>query len=327
MVNKQIIKAQNYIKKTYPRITSPDLSYFILFSPRSGSNFLATSLEKAELGHPVEAFSGNPNARRRRNWGIDFSDPAIYMETAIAKQIENGAMGMKMNSIQFKFFLNTARQLLGPDFSDLTDPEVTEVFFPNLKYIHIQRKKKVKQAISLAKALQNGIWTEEEGQDAEYKKYLLPTIYDRDHIECCFDDSLSMDIFWQHYLRKNQLVYLPIFYEDLTANYTEKMKEVFTFLGVKNREVPSPKLRRQSNQQSENWEDRFVAETPWLKDPEIVKAYDEGDLESLYYLRCRMIISGRENARWRSMPATRFKKIRSFAFRVRRKFSSIFTQS
>lgn len=184
----------------------------------------------------------------------------------------------------------------------------------------------MKQAISLAKALQNGIWTEEEGQDTEYKKFLLPTVYDRDHIECCFDDSLSMDIFWQHYLRKNDLPYLPIFYEDLAANYSEKMKEVFAFLGIKNTPVPSPKLRKQSNQQSENWEERFIAETPWLKDPEIIRAYDSGDLESLYCLRCRMIISGRENARWRTMPANRYKKIRKFAFNLKRKLFGFFTR-
>ena len=169
--------------------------------------------------------------------------------------------------------------------------------------------------------MQNGIWAEEEGQDTEYKKYLLPTVYDREHIECCFDTSLANDLFWQHYLRKNNLPALTIFYEDLDAHYFEKMNEIYCYLGITTHEVFNPQLHKQANRQSGDWETRFIEETPWMHDPAIASAYEEGDLEALYLLRCRAVIFARESSIWCAMPVNRYKKFRQFYYRVRRKLT------
>ena len=321
-----IQKAREYIQETNPDIPIPEKSYLVLFSPRSGSTLLSNCLEKIGFGRPIEAFNSHLNFRKSLNWEIDFSDPHEYFKKAFSYQTLNGVMGMKLSFIQFKLFLENARKLLSGLTEEFDDSEIVEIFFHEVKYIFIQRRKKVKQAISLAKGIQNGIWFEEEGQDSEYKKYLLPTVYDRDQIEYCFDTSLTNDIFWQHYLRKNNLSALNIYYEDLDSNFIEQMSKVYEFLNIEDKEIIAPQLRKQSNKQSEDWESRFISQTSWFKDPEINQAYIKGDLETLYDLRCKMIISEREMARWRSMPINRYKKIRTFAFRVRRKLTSLKNQ-
>jgi hypothetical protein len=164
----------------------------------------------------------------------------------------------------------------------------------------------VKQAISLAKALQNGIWIEREDEDQEYKKYLMPALYDQEHIECCFDYSLSGDVFWIHHLRKYNVPHLSLFYEDIISNYDE--------------------THRQANKQSDKWMIRFIEETNWLKNEEIQRAIDESAIEGLYYLRSNMLITNRKQTRERVMPATRYKSVRSLAFRIKRKLLSFFSK-
>lgn len=317
----KVKSARDFILKTYPDIPIPETSYLVLSSARSGSTLLCSHLQKIGYGKPIEAFNPNLNPRKRLNWGIDYADPHAFMKKAIEYQTVNEVMGMKLSPNQFALFLTTARKLLEPSGIELTDAEVLDVFFPDAKFIHLQRRKKVKQAISYAKALQNGIWRETADQDEEYKKYLLPAVYDREHIECCFDILMTNDVSWQQFLRDNKLSHMTVWYEDLAANYVEKMSEVYAYLGIKDKEIIAPPLRKQSNKESDAWETRFTAETAWLQDPRIVRAYAEGDLDTIYLQRSRMLMIEREHKRWTSMPANRNKSIRSFFFKVKRKFS------
>lgn len=315
--------ARKSLLENHPDFPLPRESYLVLSTPRSGSNLLCTYLEKIEYGKPIEAFSENPNSRKRRNWGIDYSDPYAVIKKAIEVETINNVTGVKFMTTQFLFFLKTARAVLGTEYQDLTDVEITDVFFPGTRYIHLERMKKLKQAISLAKALQNGIWVEKEGEDQSYKEYLLPALYDREHIECCFDLSLISDVNWRHFLTRNQVNYYHIYYEDLASNFVPKMLEIYRFLGIDNNEVVAPALRKQANKESSNWEERFISETTWFTDPRISKPYEEGDLDGLFLERCKLIVQDREQDRWRKMPATRFKGLRSLIFRIKRKLLAL----
>ena len=321
MDQKGIKTARETLAAAYPDFPIPERCYLVLSSARSGSTLLCRHLTEIGYGRPIEAFNPNLNPRKRLNWGIDYNDPRAYIQKAIEHQTVNGVTGMKLSPNQFKVFLDNARKLLVPANVELNDAEVVEVFFPGAKLIHLQRKKKLKQAVSYAKALQNGIWRETSDQDEEYKQYLLPALYDRDHIECCFDIAVSNDIYWQHYLSTNDLKAYRVYYEDLAADYVTRMTEIYKFLGIKDAEVIAPPLRKQSNKESQDWEAMFIQDTPWFKDPSIVAAYEAGDLDALYLLRTRMIVLAREQARWKVMPANRSKSIRTFFFRIRRKLA------
>ena len=322
MMNQENIqRAREELRRSYPDLPIPQTSYLVLSTARSGSTLMCRHLTEIGYGRPIEAFNSNVNPRKRLNWGIDYNDPYAFMKKVIEYQTVNGVFGMKLSPNQFNLFLSTARKLLEGAHIDLNDAELLEVYFPNAKYIHLQRRKKVKQAISYAKALQNGIWRETSDQDDAYKKYLLPAMYDREHIECCFDVLMTNDIFWQQLLRDNQIPHLVVWYEDLAAEYVTKMTEIYDFLGITDKEVIAPPLRKQSNKESDDWEQRFTSETPWLQDPRIARAYAESDLDTVYLARARMLMLAREQQRWKSMPANRLKPIRSLLFKVKRKLS------
>jgi LPS sulfotransferase NodH len=321
MDQKSIKTAREYLAATHPDFPIPGNCYLVLSSARSGSTLLCRHLTEIGYGRPIEAFNPNLNPRKRLNWGIDYNDPKAYIQKAIEYQTVNGVTGMKLSPNQFRVFLENAHRLLAPAGVQLKDAEIVEVFFPKAKLIHLQRRKKLKQAVSYAKALQNGIWRETTDQDEEYKQYLLPALYDRDHIECCFDIAVSNDVYWQHYLRTNELKAFLIYYEDLAADYVKNMTEIYRFLGIKGKEVIAPPLRKQSNKESQDWEAMFIQDTPWFSDPAIKAAYDAGDLDTLFLLRSRMIILAREQARWKVMPANRTKSMRNLLFRVKRKLS------
>ena len=269
MNTQKIEDARDFLKHAYPDLPIPKRSYLVLMSARSGSMLLCAQLEKIGFGRPVEAFNPNKNPMFHNVWDIDYSNDYAYLKKAVEFQTVNDVMGMKFSLNQFKLFLEKARRLLAPSEILLDDAEVVEVFYPATRYIHLQRRDKVKQAISYAKAWQNGIWYEAADGSEEFKQYLLPAVYDREHIECCFDIVLSIDIGWQHYLQENNLDSLLVWYEDLAEDFPGKMREVYDFLGIKAEGMDLPPLKKQANRQSQEWEARFRAETPWLANPRI----------------------------------------------------------
>jgi trehalose 2-sulfotransferase len=315
----RIKQARTQLLSTTPQLKLPERSYLVLMSARSGSMLLCAHLEKIGFGRPVEAFNPNKNPMFHNDWAIDFHNPLAYLQTAIDFQTVNGVMGMKLSLNHFHLLLEKARMLLGSQAAGMDDAEVTEIFFPELRYIHLQRRDKVKQAISYAKAWQTGIWYETTEDGEEYKEYVLPPVYDREQIEGCLDLVIAGDAGWSSYLRGHGLTAHKIWYEDLADTYSEEMQAVYTFLGVPEKEVIAPPLKKQADSRSLDWEQRFVRETPWLQTPRIAEAMRCGDMESLLVERAQLAFRDRAARRWEEMPAHRLMAIRRFIFRARRK--------
>jgi LPS sulfotransferase NodH len=321
----KIKNIRKQIQTQYPEFPFPENSYLVLYSARSGSNLLCKYLTKVGIGNPVEAFNPNISNRKRLNWGIDYKDPIEHLHTSIKQQSVNNIMGMKLSIPHFNLFLTTARAVVGD--ASLSESEMIEVIFPNVKYIHIQRKGKIRQAISFSKAKQNGIWLQKVGEDKTYLDYIIPAVYDREHIECCFDKLLMEDAAWNHFLTRHHLPFLHVWYEDLAKEPEKTVNEVYNFLGIEGKEVVRAPLRKQSNTKSKDWEAKFRKETPWLQNKSIKEALENGDLLSLATARNVMITEQRENERYWQMPATKFKWFRKWFIRGKRKLNKIFNKS
>ncbi len=220
-----IIQARTAIECIYGPLPHPERSYLVLMSPRSGSNLLCVHLEKIGCGRAVEGFHFNPKALQREfGWPAEFDDPFEHIRYALEYGTLGGVFGLKLNWQEFELFLRKARQVVEPAGFSLNDAELLELFFPGAAYIHLKRRNKVKQAVSYARAMQNGIWRVNAENDDGYKKYLLPAQYDRDHIEGLFDNLLAYDLAWERLLRKYSIPYLDLWYEDLARDYVSKMK-------------------------------------------------------------------------------------------------------
>lgn len=322
--NNLIKKARAEIERIHGPLPHPQRSYIVLMSPRSGSNLLCVHLEKIGFGRPMEGFHFNPKALQRKfGWPAEFNNSFEHIRYALDYGTLGGVFGLKLSWVEFELFLREARQVLEPTGFSLNDGELLELFFPDAAYIHLKRRNKVKQAVSYAKAMQNGIWQVDAENNDDYKKHLLPAQYDRDHIESLFDNLLVYDLAWERLLRNYSIPGLVMWYEDLARDYVVKMKEIYAYLGIDREEVIAPPLKKQSDELSQDWVQRFEMETHWLSNPDILTAMQAGDFETVHFLRTKQILRDKERKRWVEMPANRFKSIRKFAFRVRRKLSTL----
>jgi LPS sulfotransferase NodH len=323
--NSRIEEARSFVQKQYSEFPVPEKSYLIFMTPRTGSNLLAKQLKKMELGNPIEAFHFNKkHIQKQYGLDVEFSKPVSHMREAINFQCINGVFGMKISWQQLNLFQEVARKILSPSGIHLLDKDLFEVFFPSVSYIYIRRRDKVKQAVSLSKGMQTGIWMEKIGEDQRYKQYILPPLYDREHIEGCLEELLAYDASWMNYLKKHGFEFLEVWYEDLANNYVNSTNLIYDYLEVEKSITPEPVLSKQADSKSYDWGKKFISETSWLQDATISEALISGDLVTAFIRRCTMIIHKKEQDRWHSMPATRFKPFRKFLFRVKRKLSSIF---
>lgn len=320
----RITALRKKIRETYPEFPVPENSYLVMMSPRCGSNLLCTNLEKIGLGKPVEAFHFNrPMLRQRYHWDIDFDNPVEYLSTVINHLMVGNTFGMKMNWSQFEAFLKTAHKLGDRFDPTIEDDELTEALFPKVSYILMKRRQKVKQAISYSKAMQTGIWSEKKDQDESYKEYVLPPLYDREHIEGCLDELLAFDVCWENYLALHNLNYLEVWYEDLVEDFESKMLEIYAFLGFKELSPPPPLLKRQANKRSDEWYRLFTESTEWIHEPIIRDALEKGDSLTVFLNRFMMLSRHKERVRWEKMPSTRLKSMRRLYFGARRKLTGI----
>lgn len=311
------------ICRRYGALPFPEKSYIILMSPRSGSNLLCAHLNKINFGNPIEAFHNPKNLRKLYGWEIDFSDPYQRFKKAMEFQTTAGVFGMKMNWDQFNYMIGLGRQLIDEDVYPLSDAAVVEVFFPNLSFIRLKRKNKVKQAISYSKGMQTGIWVIPAGGLGRRADFTLAPKYDRDHIEVCLEKLLSYHFLWEEFLARHQIKPLEIWYEDLAANFVETLKGIYRYLGIESEDFPAPQTRKIADKQTDDWLERFISETPWLADDEIKQAFSEGDFSSAFTRRYVIYLSIKEDQVFFNASFNRFKKLRYYWMRLNKKLSKL----
>jgi len=122
---------------------APAHRYVILFSPRSGSTWLAATLGATGLlGHPYEHL--HPDMARRRAEEAHSTEPAGVLAVLLRRhQTANGVFGLKLRALDIHLF--------GAD-----------AFFaalgPGTAYFCLWRENVVAQGISLYRAIASGRW-------------------------------------------------------------------------------------------------------------------------------------------------------------------------
>jgi LPS sulfotransferase NodH len=308
------------LKQRYDDIAFPSKSYLVLMSKRSGSTLLCAYLEEIGFGNPKEGFNTSRRALAERfGKDVDISDPHQHVAAALKQGTVNGVFGLKLSWVEFEVFLKQARQLIGSDAAMLTDAGLLEVFFPGACFVRLERRDKIKQAVSYARAMQTGIWGERVDESVDYMDYVRPAEYNRGHIEALLDNILAYDISWRRFLTENNLPCLEVWYEDLAADYVGTMTRVCDYLGVQAEQKPEPLLRKQSDAVSSNWYERFVQETPWLRDAKIAGYLQVGDFEGVFFQRAMTLARSREREVWAKLPYNRMKTLKQIFFRLKKR--------
>ena len=282
---------------------SPDCSYLVCATPRSGSTLFCHALEETGVaGRPEEYFeaprhSGRPRRPEEYFLGVEDqsirdhlgersvgSDPQprspLWSRAAYDRYLEwafetgttaNGVFGAKLMWGYFSDFVSLLRNI--PEYREVPLAELLPTVFPDLTFVRVVRANKVRQAVSLWKAVQTATWREdqanakaasvEEDGSPPYRSFIeehrpqLRFHYRAiDHLlEQLLIEEASWDAFFEHVGVKPILV----LYENFAADYETSTLNLLERLGLS---CPDdfefePRMKRQSDNVNDDWVKRY----------------------------------------------------------------------
>lgn len=276
----------------------PMLSYLVCATPRSGSTLLCELLDQTGVaGRPEEYFealrhSGVPRrpheyfdperhaniierlAFREMPDGVvrpanplwNPSDYGRYLEWALEQgTTENGVFGAKLMWGYLGDFADLLRTIEG--MADLPLPAVLGRAFPGLRYIQITREDKVRQAVSLWKAVQTQAWRQDD-----HMALTREPVFSFRAINYLVRLLTAHDASWDAYfLGLGQPPQLKVTYEELAADPKPVVHRVLEHLGIPAPEplhLGAPRLSAQADELSEDWVRRVHDHLNALEQPE-----------------------------------------------------------
>ena len=289
----------------------PSLSYLICATPRSGSTLLCEALKTTGIsGVPEEYFealrhSGRP--RRPQEYFIGAQDRTILRHLGELTSIEgrpsrsplwdrhdyepflrwaigegttpNGVFGAKLMWGYFGDFVSLLREI--PAYRELPIQELLPSVFPNLRYVRVVRANKVRQAVSLWKAVQTATWRQEEsgsegagdaapGASNGHGPRLKFHFHAIEHL---LDQVLANEACWDAYFEHCRIKPHVVVYEDFTDNYEKTALGVLDYLGIESPAGLHFERRMQSQTDDLNrvWARRF-SELKLHTDPDLATA-------------------------------------------------------
>lgn len=235
-------------------------SYFICATSRSGSTLLCERLmDTGVAGRPEEYF--NVNARATigdaswREW--DSSDFGRYVNRVMERATTpNGVFGSKLVLIALERLVEALRGELGA--ADRSDGQVLTDRLPNLHYIWITRRNKVRQAISAYRALQTNQWVRrvDAAEPEKRPRYNFALIDEQ-------IDSIVLDeAAWMRFFSANGIRPYTVVYEDLAEAPEQTVEGILRYLGIDSGSVDwgTSELGRQSDWRNDEWEERYLVD-------------------------------------------------------------------
>lgn len=238
------------------------LCYVVCAIARSGSNLLTDGLrETRRAGRPKQFFLPKYQPEYAARSGLESTDFADYVREIVpATATSNEVFGFKLMGWYLPEFLARLRETRAfGGGSEAGDLDMLREAFPNLQFVQIVRRNKVRQAISKARAAQTGLWKIQEGNVASGAPE-----FDPDLIASCLEDTRREEMIWQRFFQRIGLQPYPVEYEDLVTNYGATIAGVLHFLKIRvpRREQLQPVTIRQTDVLSREWEQRFLALHP-----------------------------------------------------------------
>jgi trehalose 2-sulfotransferase len=236
-------------------------AYLVCATERSGSTLLCELLAATGVaGRPEEYFeslSATGRARQPREYFPADADPeilallaplqaplpAVRWEARLADArrrgtTPNGVFGAKMMWAYLPDFLahGNPEQQLGP-----------------LRWLHVERRDTLAQAISLWRAVQTAQWRAED-RDSE-----VEPVFHAGAIAHLKRRQEAHAAAWRTWFAERGIEPMEIVYEEFAQESETTICRVLEHIGVPSEgvRVPSPPLRRQADARSQEWVDRF----------------------------------------------------------------------
>lgn len=229
----------------------PHTSYLVCGTPRSGSSLLCEALKNTGIaGNPEEYFWQGDEPFWSRRWRV--SNYADYMTKAIEQgTTQNGVFGAKIMWGYFDDFVGKLKQI--PVYQNVDLPALLPRVFPNLHYVWITRRDKVRQAISFWKAIETNVWSWSSDESPVPAK---EPAFNYEAIQSLEQEIMAHEAAWRQYFELCRVEPLVVVYEELVPAVEETARQVLQFLGIN---VPpglvfaERKLKRQADAITEAW--------------------------------------------------------------------------
>jgi LPS sulfotransferase NodH len=281
----------------------PKRSYIVCATPRSGSTLVCHALDETGVaGRPEEYFealrhSGRP--RRPEEYFVGAEDPSIrdhlgeravgseppprsplwsraaydrYLEWAFdAGTTANGIFGAKLMWGYFGDFVSLLRNI--PAYRDIPLAELLPAVFPELTFVRVVRANKVRQAVSLWKAVQTATWREDQANakaasleddgSPPYRSFIeehRPQL--RFHyraIEHLLEQILIEEARWDAFFEHAGIQPVLVLYENFAADHETSTLHLLERLELSPPDDFDfePRMRRQSDRINDDWVRRY----------------------------------------------------------------------
>lgn len=250
----------------FPMTPVPHRYLLLCATHRTGSNLLEQYLKASSVaGKPKEFYS--PDLSRELAVKFQFPDPdqtfLRYHEAIMAKwHTSNGVFAAKimwrhLDSILARFLADPAASERLPGTSAW---ETLLKLMPDPMVVHVTRRDKVLQAISMVRAKQTGLYTTVH-LDRGRKQRLQPGDYDFHAIKLHVDKLTAEDAAWVELFRRHGTPVQTLVFEDFVNAPQKNTAQLLSHLGLPQPPewiLPAVAARPQSDGISAEWRKRYL---------------------------------------------------------------------
>lgn len=201
------------VRYDWPDRGVPNRFIVVASTYRSGSSFLSSMMwQSGSFGAPWEYFNYERDMEymQIRLQAENVDDYLIKLMKC--RTSANGVFAVKAHFHHFEDILSKSRIAVG--------------LARKSKYLYIDRKDKIQQAVSLAKAIQTNAWS----SLATARR--TPLFYSSDFINACYEELQAQAAGWRRWFETHEVTPLVVTYEDFVASPKEGLRGIAEHLEI-----------------------------------------------------------------------------------------------
>ena len=239
--------------------------YLICATPRSGSTFLCNALQQTGYaGSPTEYFLPRIKAAYMEVW--EDTCPFSFASHLLANEAtSNGIFGAKVMYPCLDTFL--AELNTHSEVSAENEALLMEQAFPGLRWIFIERRDRIRQAISVVKAQSTGVWHRVDdhqlgsrGVDPRHREIGVTRVLRE------VQKIKNLNHLWEDFFSRNDLVPYRVCYEELVDDYDASVRKILDFIGLDNYQsltVRPARTEKLADSETEKWVNKVQRNRRW----------------------------------------------------------------
>ncbi len=241
----------------------PRISYIICSIERTGSYLLSDALGRTGIaGRPQEFFHPGYLAKLPKE-ADEGAYGAYFKQIMTAGTTSNAVFGAKLHWSHMCDLLHRLRNL--PDYRNRPTPDLLESILPNLRYIQITRRDKLRQAVSFLKARQTDIWWEMDAWVRNNRRApAQPPTFDVIALDRITYQIEAHEAAWKEYFKACGVQPFEVVYEELVHSheqYDQIIRQILHYLDIPiphSLAIPEPRYKKQADETSEEWVRQYL---------------------------------------------------------------------